>query len=424
MLIRNGTVYDYANGIKGEKLDILIEGGRIRQIKKRITAEDKDVFQAKGLFVVPGLVDMHAHLREPGQGYKETIETGTASAAKGGITTVLAMPNTVPPVDNPEIIKTLSEEIKKRAIVNVLLASAMTEGRKGEKPVDLAANLAAGCAVFTDDGSGIQDPRVMMEICAAAVKKSVLLMEHPELEFLSNKAPIGKGRLEKLFNLAGQPAEAESLDILLFGSIAGLQGARIHFTHISTEKSVIAIKLLKEEYGKLITCDCTPHHIALTEKDIKSIDDTNKKINPPLRQESDRKAIEKGLRKGIIDAIATDHAPHAANEKAGGFEKALPGTIGFETLLPVTYTALVKSKQISMMEWVKLTSYNPSKILGIKKGSIGKEDIADITVFDPDADFVVNEKNIVSKSKNSAFLGKKYKGVVKMTVCGGKEVYK
>lgn len=424
MLIRNGIVFDFANGVKGEKLDILVRGNKIVQVKKRIEDEDKDTVNAKGLFVVPGLVDMHAHLREPGQAYKETIDTGTASAAKGGITTVLAMPNTVPPVDNPDIIRSIAQEINKRALVNVLIASATTVGRKGEKAVDFAANLVAGCAAFSDDGSGVQDPKVMLDICAKAAEKKILLIEHPELDFLSNKAPIGTGRLEKLFNMKGQPAEAESLAILLFGTIAGLKGARIHFTHISTEKSVQAVKHLKEEYGKLITCDCTPHHIALSDKDVKSMTDTNKKIFPPLRPESDRKAIEKGLRKGTIDAIATDHAPHSAEEKSGGFEKALPGSIGFETLLPVTYTSLVKSGQISMMEWVKLTSYSPSKILGIKKGSIGKGDIADITVFDPEASATVNEKDIVSKSKNSAFLGKKFNGVVKLTVCDGKVVYK
>ena len=423
MLIKNGTVFDFANGVRGERLDILVRDGIISALGKNIAGAGDEILDAKGLFVVPGLVDLHVHLREPGQQHKETIETGTASAAKGGVTTVLAMPNTNPPVDSPAVIGQLLGEIKNRAKINVLVASSMTGARKGQNAVDFAANLAAGCAAFSDDGSGIQDPVVMTEICEAAVKTGALLVEHPELDFLSNKAPVGKGRLEKLFKLPGQPAEAESLAILMFGNVAGIRGARIHFTHISTEQSVKAVALLKERYGKLITCDCTPHHIALSDRDIRSVEDTNKKINPPLRPESDRKAIVRGLKTGTIDAVATDHAPHTAEEKKGGFEKALPGSVGLETFLPVTYTTLVAKKEIGMMEWVRLVSLNPSNILGIKKGSLGKGDAAGITLFDPNADFFVEEKNIVSKSKNSAFLGRKYKGVPVVTICGGRTVY-
>jgi dihydroorotase len=424
MLIKNGSVFDFAGKIKGEKLDILIEGDKIKAVRKNILADDKTIIDARGMCVVPGLVDMHAHLREPGQTHKETIETGTASAAKGGITTVLTMPNTNPPLDNPERILSLASELKKRSKIGVLISSAMTQGRQGLLCVDMAANLSAGCSVFTDDGSGIQDPAVMVVICENAVKSHALLMEHPEMEILSRKGPVSYGRLEKLFGMKGQPAESESLPIVLFGTIAGMLGARMHFTHVSTESSLDAVLLLKKTYGGLITCDCTPHHIALSDKDIRNASDTDKKINPPLRPESDREAVVHALKKGWVDAIATDHAPHAANEKQGTFENALPGSVGFETFLPVTYTELVIKKVISMTEWVRLVSYGPAKILGLNKGQIKKGCAADITIFDPKESFTVRKENLVSLSKNSAFTGKKYQGVVKITLSDGKIVYR
>lgn len=424
MLVKNGIVFDYAGKINGEKLDILIEGGRIRSIGKKIRKDDPEVVDAKGLYVVPGLVDMHAHLREPGQTHKETIETGTASAAKGGVTTVLTMPNTNPPLDNPPVIAGLAEELRKRSAIRVLIASTMTTGRLGKDSVDMKANLDAGCAVFSDDGSGIQDPAVMSAVCKNAVMNKALLLEHPEMEILSGKAPVSYGRLEKLFGMQGQPAESESLPIILFGTIAGMTGARIHFTHLSTEQSLEAVRLLKQKYGKLITCDCTPHHIALCDRDIKNASDTDKKINPPLRPASDRDAIIKAIRKGLVDAIATDHAPHAAGEKAGTFANALPGSTGFETFLPVTFSELVLKKAVSMTEWVRLVSFGPSMILGIDCGRIAKGRPADLAIFDPETPFTVRKDSLLSLSKNTAFEGRKYFGEVRFTLSAGKIVYR
>jgi dihydroorotase len=422
MLIKNGIVFDYENHIDGEKLDILITAEEIVKMAPSIKSKEDEILDAEGLFVIPGLVDMHAHLREPGQEHKETIETGTRAAAKGGITSVLSMPNTKPCIDNPVVIEEILERISKKAAVEVYLASAMTKGRKGLETVDFYFCAKAGCIAFSDDGSSVQNRKMIYEVCLQAKKENALLIEHPEIDFLSRNLPISYGKLEKLLGLQGQPAEAESLSILRFGTIAGKAGAKVHFTHISTQKSLAAVKKIKKNYPGLFTCDCTPHHLILSEEDNQN-KDANKKINPPLRPEKDRQAINESLASGLIDAIATDHAPHSVKEKELSFEEAPFGTIGFETFLPATFTHLVETKKLSMLEWVKLVSYNPSRILGIGRGVLSPGKKANITVFDPKGVFSVNLDNIISKSKNSAFLGRKFNGLVKWTICGGKKVY-
>lgn len=423
MLIKNGLVFDDQNGINGEALDILIEGDLIRKVGRNLSSKKEPVLDAKGNFVIPGLVDMHAHLREPGQEHKETILTGTRAAAKGGITTLLAMPNTSPPADNPAAIKDLNARIDKDALVEVLIASAMTRGRKGKEAVDFDKNRLAGCSAFSDDGSSVQDISLLMDICGKAKKENVLLIEHPEIELLSKGYPVNRGRLERLIGVKGQPSEAESLDILILGTIAGMTGAKVHFTHISTKVSLNAVKFLKKSYPGLFTCDCTPHHLALSEEDIHSTEDTSKKMNPPLRSEKDRRAMLKGLAKGWIDAVATDHAPHTDEEKAAGFEKAPFGSIGFETFLPVTFTTLVKNGDLTMLEWVRLVSASPARILGVERGMIAPGRRADLVLFDPNGKVPVTRDSIISKSKNSAFLGRSYYGAVQYTIHKGKTVF-
>ncbi len=423
MIIRHGRLYDYKSHINGEILDIRTEGDRIIEIAPDIDPSGEQVIDADGLVVVPGLVDMHVHLRVPGQEHKETLATGTAAAARGGITTALAMPNTNPPIDDPHSIRELNRQLHKEALIDVKISSCMTVGRAGKKAVNLGENLKAGCAAFTDDGSGIQEEELMMEICQQAKKHAAVLIEHPEAEFLSKNRPISYGKLEHILDMLGQPAEAETLDILKFGTIAGYVGTRIHFTHISTHKSIEAVRMLKRIYPGLITADSTPHHLILSE-DNNLIPDTNKKMNPPLRPETDRVAIERALVFGTIDAIATDHAPHSEEEKKSDFAHAPFGVIGLETLLSSTFTHLPWLDRTTMMDWVKLVSYNPAHILGLHDvGAIVPGRRADIVLFDPEESFEVKVEQFASKSHNSAFLGRTFQGVVKKTICRGKLVY-
>jgi len=425
VLIKNGKIFDVKNKINGKKLDLLIDNGKIIKIKSGISMKNVELIDAKGLYIIPGLVDMHSHLREPGFSNKETISTGTRSAAKGGITTVVAMPNTNPVIDSPLQIKNLTENIQQNSLIEVLITSSMSKERKGLEPVDLKANLEAGCIAFSDDGNAIQNRETIYNLCQEANKYNALLIEHPEIDFLAKNYYISYGKLESILNCKGQPAESESLNILTLGLLAGYSKCRAHFTHISTYQSVEAIRFLKNLYGEYISCDTTPHHLILNEDNVikNGIMDHNKKINPPIRPEADRRAIENGLIDGIIDCIATDHAPHSVEEKSQDIIKAPFGSIGFETFLPATFTKLVVEKKMKLLTWLNLLSLGPSKILNIDRGSIEELKIANLTLFDPHQKQYISIENIVSKSKNSAFLDKEFFGVVYYTIYNGKVIY-
>lgn len=422
MLIKNARVYDFVNKIDGKPLDVEIVDGKIKKIASSIKSSDNQIIDADGMALIPGLVDIHCHLREPGFEHKETIKSGIASAAKGGISTILAMPNTDPPLDNPALFHLLTERVGKNPSVDVMFASTMTRKREGRKPVDFFANTEAGYRIFTDDGDGIESLELMIELAILAKQHKAILLEHCENSMLSKLLPVSYGALAEKLEIDGQPAESESIDILNFGMVCGMYGTRIHFTHISTNASVKAIAFLKSLYGKLISADATPHHLILADKDNLELD-TNKKMQPPLRPEPDRKAIEQGFIDGTIDCIATDHAPHSVPEKEVDFMRAPNGSIGFETMLSSTFTHLVKSGKIRMLDWVKLVSTTPAKILNIDNHCIAEGNPANITIFDPVAKFTVNIKDIVSKSKNSAFIGKKFYGVVSYTIHNGEIVY-
>jgi len=426
MIIKNGVVFNNFPEIDGERLDIKIEKGIVRKIAKSILpSRGEEVIDASSLFVIPGIVDIHAHLRTPGYEYKEDFVSGSNAAASGGITTVVAMPNTMPPLDSPDIILSTYDRLKKESIIEVFLSSAMTKKRDGKEIVDLRKNLKAGAIFFTDDGNDINDLGLIEKLCSAGKNERALLFVHPETHSMTNGKFFNYGKLNEYFRKEGQFVESESHSILLFGLVAIKYRTRIHFTHISSAKSLEVIELLKSIASDLITCDVTPHHLLLTEEDlIKPRLDTNKKINPPLRSENDRKALENGIISGIIDCVATDHAPHSKSEKSLEIERAPFGTTGFETLLPSTYTFFVKNKKINMLDWLKLLSYNPSRIIGIDRGTIKKGGLANITVFNPLEEIFVDENFLTSKSKNNAFIGKRFYGCVYYTIYKGKIVYK
>ena len=421
MILKNGIVYSYPD-INGEKLDIRIERNKIKNIAKNLQpCNNENILKIDNLYVIPGIVDLHAHFRVPGEEYKEDFVSGSNAALKGGITTAVAMPNTNPPIDNPFIIREIYEKIKKEAKMEIFLSSTISKNRKGKELVSFRENKKAGAIFFTDDGSDINDPFLMFEAVCSARKNKALLFIHPEWHSLTKNKFFNKGILDEYFKKEGQPIEAESFSILSFGLIAGFLKTRIHFTHISTESSINVIRFLKEKFGKNITCDVTPHHLILSDKDlIEPFLDSNKKINPPLRSEKDRIALEKALIEGTIDCISTDHAPHSKEEKNLDIERAPFGSIGFETFFSSLFTTFVLTKKINLIDLTKKLCYNPSMLLGIKRGVIKKGYNANITVFNPTEKYRVEEEVFVSKSKNSCFIGREFFGKIYFTIINGK----
>ncbi len=422
MIIKGAKVFDPATGKDGVNLDIETEGGIIKRLAPSIDPDGQKIVDGRNLYAIPGLIDMHAHLREPGYESKETIASGTLSAAKGGITTVVAMPNTNPPMDNVQMYRRVSDIAASDAIVEVLPASCITQGRRGRIAVNFAENKKTGYVLFTDDGSPVTDIALLVTVCKQAAAAKTLLMEHPEIPELTADAPLSYGELAERTGMKGQPAESECIDILTFGSLAGMYGARIHFTHVSTKAAVEAIRYLKDAYDGLVTADVTPHHLTLNELDNTGLD-PDKKMNPPLRPESDRAAVEKALLDGTVDCIASDHAPHTAAEKSLGFAKAPFGTTGFETMLAATFTRLVVKSGLPVSRWLEMLTVKPAKILGIDRGTLAPGKKANVALFDPNSAFVVSKESFVSQSKNSAFAGMELKGKVCFTICGGRIVY-
>lgn len=427
MLIKNGIVFSYFPHINGEKLDIRVKNGVITKISKNINPHNgEEIIDARNRYLIPGIVDIHSHLRTPGFEYKEDFRSGSMAAGKGGITTLVAMPNTYPPLDNPKILVETYRKIEREASVEILLSSTITKKREGKELVDFKENKRAGCVFFTDDGNDINDIKLIEEICKLAGDGKFLIFVHPETHSLTKGKFFNKGELDDLFKREGQPPESESHSIMMF-SLCGIKYcARIHFTHISSKIGVEILDFLKRHYGNLFTCDITPHHLILNDRDlVYPSQDPNRKVNPPLRSEADRIAIESALKDGVIDCIASDHAPHSLEEKNLGLENAPPGTIGFETMLPSTFTFLVRNKKIKMLDWIKLISYNPSKIIGLRKrGGIGRGFFANLVIFNPEEEILVNDDFLVSKSKNSAFKGMKFYGKIYYTLVKGKIIYK
>jgi dihydroorotase len=422
LLIKNGSVYCYKNKINGERLDILISDGKIAKVGKNLNYEC-EVIDANGMFVFPGLIDMHVHLREPGFENKETIETGTKAAAKGGITTIVAMANTNPPISLPEVYIDVVERIKKKSVVNVLQSATITKNMEGKEITEMGLFKELGCITFSDDGKPVYDARIMQKALVYARNFDVLILEHPEDVSLSSGGVINEGVKSLELGVQGIPNSSESTAVARDILLAKESESKLHLQHISTKESVELIRWAKS-MGINVTCEVTPHHLILTEDDILGHLDTNKKMNPPLRTEEDRKSLIEALKDGIVDVIATDHAPHTKFEKSLTLQEAPFGTIGLETALPIVFTKLVKEGILDFMELIKVFSFNPSKILGLsQKGHISEGADADIVIFDPGKKYVINEEFFVSKGKNSCFLGFEVYGVVKYTVVGGKVVY-
>ena len=421
LLVKNGLVIDPANKIQGV-MDVLASGGKIFKVGKAIKADVDTVIDAKDKIVIPGIVDMHVHLREPGREDKETVASGTMAAAKGGVTTVLAMPNTLPAIDSAERVKMLSSIIKKTANIDVFIAGAITIGRLGEELCDIALLKKQGAIAIADDGSSVDDARVMLKALTKAKKEKIVTICHCEDKLLSGRGVVNLGFISTRLGLRGISNESEYKRVERDIKLAEEVGAHIHIAHVSCKESVEIIRKARKK-GIKVTAETAPHYFSLTEEEL--IDyNTNMRINPPLRSKDDVEEIKQGLRQGIIDVIASDHAPHTENEKDIEFEYAESGSIGLETELAVSITELVHSGLLNWNDLAERMCYNPARILGIDKGTLGIGCDADIAIVSPRKEWVVKKKDFMSRSKNSAFLGRRLKGEVEYTIHKGKVVYK
>lgn len=416
-LVKNIRAIDPAVGLDSV-VDILIEDDRIAQIGPDINCDDAEVLDRTGSIAVPGLVDIHVHLRDPGLEYKETIETGTAAAAHGGFTGICSMPNTKPTTDDAAIIDYVIEKAKDAGHCRVYPSGACTKGLKGESLAEIGDMVAHGAVAFTDDGRGVQSAGMMRRVMDYAKMFGKVVMSHCQDESLVGPGQVNEGVVSTRLGLAGWPGAGEELQIQRDIALSELTGCPIHIQHITTARGVELVREGKAR-GIKVTCEATPHHIALTEDDITDSYNTNLKMNPPLRTKEDAAAIVKGIQDGTIDCIVTDHAPHAAHEKAREFELAPFGMTGLETSLGVVLTYLVKPGLISFGKLVEIMAINPRKILGVDQVRLEQGGLADITIFDPEVKWTVSEDEMCSKSKNSGFLGYELQGRATDVFVGG-----
>ena len=420
MIIKNGYIIDPANNKEGN-FDILIKGNRIEKVAKDIKAKDKDIIDAKGKIVVPGLIDMHVHLREPGKENMETVKSGTRAALKGGITSILSMPNTYPAMDSPKNIKEFKKTIAKDALTNVFITGAITKERKGINLTDMKALKREGAAALSDDGDSIQNTSLMLKAMKKAKDEKILLIDHCENKEISKNGVINEGIMATKLGLRALPKKAEYEFVKRDIELAKKIKSRVHIAHVSCMESVDLIRKAKKQ-GINITAEVTPHHFSLKDECCANYD-TRTKMNPPLRSEEDVEAIKKGLQDGTIDAIASDHAPHGKHEKEAVFEEAAFGIIGLETSLALAIKELIDTKIITWKKLIELMSVNPAKILGLKKiGSLSTGNNADITIIDPKKTWVYKKETIASKSKNSPFINWRFKGKATDVIINGKAV--
>jgi dihydroorotase len=432
ILIKNGYVIDPASGREG-LFDILIKHDKIRRVDQGIelseaekeageAGEQLTLIDAGGRYVMPGFIDLHVHLREPGYEYKETIATGAMAAAAGGFTTICPMPNTKPAIDNADLVRWVLEKAKQEAAVNVLPIAAVTIAQEGKELTDIRSLKAAGAAALSEDGKSVMDTALYARAMQLAAEYDIPVFAHCEDKSLAGKGVINAGRKAEELNLPGISSAVEDIitarDILL----AKETKATLHICHCSTKDSARMIRLAKED-GLKVTGEVCPHHFTLTQEDILS-EDADYKMNPPLRRAEDVAALKEALKDGSIDVIATDHAPHSAEEKAKSFTEAPFGIVGSETAFALTMTELVRTGYLTPGQMVEKLCVNPAKILRIDRGCIGEGRIADLVIADPEAEYTIDRDSFHSRGKNTPFDGRKVKGRIEYTLVSGKIVYR
>jgi dihydroorotase len=424
LLIANGYVVDPTQNVNGGR-DILIEDGRVVELLKSggDTPEGAEVFDATGLIVAPGFIDLHTHLREPGQEYKETIATGAAAAVAGGFTSVCAMPNTDPVNDNPAVTSFIVEQSQTVGLANVFPVGAITKGSKGEELAEMGEMLRAGIVAVTDDGRPVPTPGLMRRALEYARGFDLTVMDHCDDKSLAAGGVMHEGEWSLRLGLRGIPALAEESDAARDCALAELTGARVHLAHVSTRGAIEAVRRAKER-GAQVTCEVAPHHFTLTDAACESFD-TNMKMNPPLRSREHVEAVLEAIADGTVDAIATDHAPHHADEKALEFDHAPFGITGLETAVGLALDRLAHGGRVGLERLVELFSVNPARIFRLEgRGTLRPGAWGDVTVLDPDLRWTFDASRSKSKSRNTPFDGRTLHGAAVAAVVAGRVVYR
>ncbi|MBN1872427.1 MAG: dihydroorotase [Candidatus Omnitrophica bacterium] len=415
-LIKDGYIYDPANRREGVH-DIFIVGNKIIKVAKKIKEKADRTIEASRMVVLPGLIDMHAHLREPGREDAETIETGLDSASRGGFTSVCAMPNTTPCCDNQGVVELMLEKARNARLAHLFPIGAITKNREGKELSEVGELRHAGCVAVSDDGHSVKDSSLLRRAMEYSLMFDIPIISHCEDVGLSQEGVMHEGYVSTVLGMKGIPSASESIIVARDLQLAEFTGARIHIAHVSSRESLDLIKHAKAK-GVRVTCETCPHYLIFTDEDVRTFD-TNFKMNPPLRTSEDREALRQAVHDGTIDVIATDHAPHIESEKDVEFDYAPFGIIGFETAVASLNTLLIRDKITDWNGIVELMSLHPAKILGLDKGTLGEGKEADITIIDPNERWVCTKDEIRSKSKNSPFIGFEFKGNVKYAMVSG-----
>lgn len=416
LLIKNGIVVNPGDQSE-RRADLLVKDGVIAQITESFEGEADRVFDAAGAYCMPGFIDMHVHLRDPGLTYKEDIATGGAAALHGGFTTIVAMPNTKPAADSPEVIRYVREKAEKVTKVHVIQVGSVTKGMEGRELSDIRGMAAEGCICLSEDGKSVMNADLYRDAMRIAAEENMTVLAHCEDINLVHGGVLNADEVSASLGMPGITNAVEDVIVARDILLAKETGCRLHLCHCSTEDSVKMVRMAKAD-GVHVTAEVCPHHFAMTSDEIVS-DDANYKMNPPLRTAADVEALKKGLSENVMDVIATDHAPHASEEKEKGILKAPFGIVGLETAAALTYTHLVKPGLLTVMQMAEKMSYHPARILGLNKGVIEEGAPADLVIFDPDREWVIDPSEFLSKGKNTPFAGKKVFGKVTATIVNG-----
>ena len=420
LLIKGGRIIDPSKDID-EVADLLIEDDRVKSIGEAAPDKDVEIFDASGLIVAPGFIDLHVHLREPGEEYKETIASGAAAAVRGGFTALCAMPNTKPVNDNASVTRYIIEKAREAALARVYPVGAITRASEGAELAEMAEMKQAGAVAVSDDGRPVMNSQVMRHAMEYARDHGLVVADHCQDTTLTAGGVMNEGRYSTLLGLKGMSRAGEESHVARDIMLAELTGARTHIAHISTAGAVEMVRRAKRA-GLPVTSEVTPHHLALTDEAVLGFD-TNTKMNPPLRSEEDRAALIEAVRDGTIDAIATDHAPHHADEKMLEYDRAPFGVVGLETALGVALGALHHTAGISLNRVIEMLTSGPARAWSLPGGTLAVGAPADVTVFDPNREWTVDPKDFKSKSRNTAFRGWKLRGAVVATFVAGRKVF-
>lgn len=418
-MLKSGRLIDPAQQID-RVTDVLVENGKIAAIGDGLTVEDAEVFDANGLVVAPGFIDMHVHLREPGQEAKEDIGSGTRAAAAGGFTTIACMPNTKPPIDNAIIVNGLKKRIDEAGVINVEIIGALTKGQEGQELAEIGDMAECGAVAFSDDGHYVANAKLLLSGLDYLRTFDKMIISHAEEFSLVEDGVMNEGHHSAMLGMKGRPTVAEDIAVARDILLAEYADAKIHIAHISTKGAVELVRQAKKR-GVKVTAEVTPHHLTMTDECVNNFD-TSTKVNPPLRTAQDIKATVEGLKDGTIDAIVTDHSPHAFEEKDREYRFAPSGFPGLETALGVILTSLYHTGKFSLSEIVAKMSSNPAQIFNLNCGSLAVGKTADIVIFNPDLEWTVDADEFYTRGSHSPFVGKRLKGKAVATIVNGKIV--